>query len=235
MTSNVPSGDRISVIIPVFDRSARLLDEAIDSALAQTLPPAEIVVIDDGSAEPVAARLEAKYGAGLILLRQDNLGIGPARNAAIAAASGEYLAFLDSDDVWLTDKLEVQHDAFVDDPTLEAVYGKAEQFYDVETDDEYRQRHPILQTVIDAWISTGVLIRRAAFDRVGPFADQSQSVDIDWGARAKAAGLHSVMLDRVVYRRRLHTSNLGLTRNEEGNPALLKALREHLHRQRGEA
>ncbi len=225
---------RISVIIPVFDRSHRLLDEAIESAMNQTRPADEIIVVDDGSAEPVAGHLAEFYGDAVMTFRQDNAGIGPARNLGLDHATGDLVAFLDSDDVWLPDKTQVQLTALAADPELEAVYGLAEQFYDDETDDEYRTRHPIMQTVIESWTTVGVLMRRSAIDRIGPFAAQSQSVDIDWQARARAVDVRSMMLDRVVYRRRLHYSNMGLTRSDEGNPALLKALRDHLHRQRGE-
>jgi glycosyltransferase involved in cell wall biosynthesis len=223
---------RISAIIPVFDRAMRLLDDAIESALTQTRPLDEIIVVDDGSAEPVAPHLAAVYGDAVIALRQDNRGIGDARNLGLSRARGDLIAFLDSDDVWSPDKTEVQLAALEADPELEAVYGHAEQFYDDETDDEYRARHPITRTVLESWSTVSVLARRSALDRIGPFASQSQSVDIDWQARARAVDVRSLMLDRIVYRRRLHNSNMGLTRSEEGNPALLKALRDHLHRQR---
>jgi len=226
---------RISVIIPVFDRALRLLDEAIESALVQTRPPDEIIVVDDGSVEPVAPHLAATYRDAVMAVRQDNAGIGPARNLGLDHATGDLVTFLDSDDVWLPDKTEVQLAALEADAELEAVYGQAEQFYDDETDDEYRARHPIMRTVIESWTTVAVLMRRSALDRIGPFAAQSQSVDIDWQARARSVDVRSVMLDRVVYRRRLHNSNMGLTRSDEGNPALLKALRDHLHRQRGGA
>ena len=225
---------RISTIVPVYDRSMRLLGAALDSAFAQTHPLDEIIVVDDGSAEPVAPLLAERYGDAVTVLRQDNAGIGPARNLGLSHATGDLITFLDSDDLWLPDKTEVQLAALEADHALEAVYGHAEQFYDEETDDAYRARHPIMQTVIESWSTVSVMMRRTAIDRIGPFAPQSQSVDIDWQARARAVEVRSTMLDRVVYQRRLHTSNMGLTRSEEGNPALLKALREHLHRQRAQ-
>ena len=231
----MPDTPRISTVIPVYDRSMRLLGEAIDSVLGQTHPVDEIIVVDDGSADPVAPWLGDRYGDRVIALRQDNAGIGPARNLGLEHATGDLITFLDSDDLWLPDKTEVQLQTLEAEPSLEAVYGHAEQFYDDETDDEYRARHPILQTVIESWSTVGVLMRRSAIDRIGPFAPQSQSVDIDWQARARSVEVSSLMLDRVVYRRRLHNSNMGLTRSAEGNPALLKALREHLHRQRDQA
>jgi glycosyltransferase involved in cell wall biosynthesis len=110
----------VSVIIPAWNR-ARELRNAIDSALAQTAPPAEIVVVDDGSTDNTPEVL-ASYGDAIRVVRQDNLGVAAARNAGIAIARGELLAFLDSDDVWLPRKLELQLARFDAEPELGLVH-----------------------------------------------------------------------------------------------------------------
>ena len=95
----------VSVIIPVYNRE-KFLAEAIDSVLAQTYRPIEIIVIDDGSTdksgEIARSYAETKY------IYQDNQGVSVARNIGVDAAQGEFLAFLDSDDMWLHNKLETQ-------------------------------------------------------------------------------------------------------------------------------
>ena len=88
----------ISVIIPTYNY-ARFLAEAIDSALGQSYAPLEIIVVDDGSTDATSEVLAA-YGDRIRVLRQKNQGVAMARNAGIAAARGDYLAFLDSDDAW---------------------------------------------------------------------------------------------------------------------------------------
>ena len=98
---------RISVVIPVFNRATHVLD-AIRSVLAQTFPACEILVVDDGSTDGSAEAVAAAFGAKVRLLRQANLGPSAARNTAIHAASGDWIAFLDSDDCWLPQKLEEQ-------------------------------------------------------------------------------------------------------------------------------
>lgn len=97
---------RVSVIIPTYNRS-RMLKEAIDSVLGQDYPHFDLVVVDDGSTDATAELLKT-YGQDLVVIRQPNRGVSAARNAGIAAASGRYIAFLDSDDLWLPQKLSRQ-------------------------------------------------------------------------------------------------------------------------------
>ena len=96
----------VSVIIPVYD-GARLVGQAIDSALRQSLAPLEIVVADDGSGDSTP-RVLAGYGERIRVLRLPHGGVAQARNAAIAASRGELLAFLDADDLWHRNKLSQQ-------------------------------------------------------------------------------------------------------------------------------
>lgn len=94
----------ISVVIPAYNR-ARTIGKAINSVLDQTLPVCEIIVVDDGSTDDLAGAL-APYGDQISLIRHtDNQGAAAARNTGVAAAQGNYIAFLDSDDHWTPDKL----------------------------------------------------------------------------------------------------------------------------------
>ncbi len=105
----------ISVIIPAFNR-AHTLPRALDSLLAQTHKPKEIIVIDDGSTDDTQAVL-TDY-PGLNIITQDNRGVSAARNVGVEKASGEWLAFLDSDDEWLPKKLEKQWFVICNDDKL---------------------------------------------------------------------------------------------------------------------
>ena len=104
----------VSVVIPTQNRR-RLISRAIDSVRAQTRPPNEILVVDDGSTDDTA-RFVAETYPEVQLLRQENRGVSAARNAGIRAAEGELIAFLDSDDDWLPRKLERQLQAMEASP-----------------------------------------------------------------------------------------------------------------------
>jgi glycosyltransferase involved in cell wall biosynthesis len=114
----------VSVIIPTYNYAC-FLREAIDSALVQTRPPLEVIVVDDGSTDDTAAVL-ARYGDRIRVLRQQNQGVATARNTGIAAARGDYLAFLDSDDAWHPRKLELQMQRFEAEPELGLVHCGAD-------------------------------------------------------------------------------------------------------------
>jgi glycosyltransferase involved in cell wall biosynthesis len=96
----------ISVIIPTYNRASMVI-EAVESVLEQTFKDFELIVVDDGSTDHTLSLLE-KFGPSLRLCRQENRGVSAARNRGLAEAGGELIAFLDSDDLWLPEKLAVQ-------------------------------------------------------------------------------------------------------------------------------
>lgn len=100
------SGPLVSVVIPAYN-SERFVDEAIESVLSQSHQRIEVIVVDDGSTDGTAARVRA-YGDRVRYFHQANAGVGTARNRGLAIATGDYIAFLDGDDVWQPEKLEVQ-------------------------------------------------------------------------------------------------------------------------------
>lgn len=100
----------VSVVIPTFNRGW-ILQAAVDSVLAQTFRDFELIVVDDGSTDDTAEILMS-YGPALRVVRQGNAGVSAARNAGIRSAKGALIAFLDSDDRWLPDKLGCQVDFF---------------------------------------------------------------------------------------------------------------------------
>ncbi len=110
---------QVSVIIPTYN-AARYITEAIDSALAQTHPVAEILVIDDGSTDDTEARVR-HYGGRVRYFHQPNSGVASARNRGLEEARGDVIAFLDADDVWHPEKLRIQLTALAQRPDLGAV------------------------------------------------------------------------------------------------------------------
>jgi glycosyltransferase involved in cell wall biosynthesis len=97
----------ISVVIPTYNRAEKV-QKAVESVFGQTLPAAEVIVVDDGSSDGTGPSLRAAFGERVRYFFQTNQGASVARNRGIEEARGEWIAFLDSDDLWQTDKLEWQ-------------------------------------------------------------------------------------------------------------------------------
>ncbi len=110
-----------SVVIAVHN-GGRTLKRAIDSVLAQTRPPHEVIVVDDGSTD-ASAEIAAGYGAPVRVLRQENRGVSAARNAGVAAASGDWIAFLDADDYYYPERLALAAEAIERFPEVDFVTG----------------------------------------------------------------------------------------------------------------
>jgi glycosyltransferase involved in cell wall biosynthesis len=113
---------RVSVIVPVFNGAA-YLEAALQSALSQTFADLEVIVVDDGSSDSSAAVVERVSDSRLRLIRRPHRGLAAARNTGIRAASGDAIAFLDADDVWLPRKIEAQISRLDADPRCGLVYG----------------------------------------------------------------------------------------------------------------
>jgi glycosyltransferase involved in cell wall biosynthesis len=137
MGSNPP---KISVIMPAYN-TAKLIAASLDSVLQQSFRDFEIIVVNDGS--PDTAALEevlAPYLEKIIYIKQENKRAAGARNTAIRQARGEFLAFLDSDDIWLPDHLGSQMKLFTEDPTLGLVYSNCLAFADPTRTDTFMDR-----------------------------------------------------------------------------------------------
>ncbi|AWT58904.1 MAG: UDP-Glc:alpha-D-GlcNAc-diphosphoundecaprenol beta-1,3-glucosyltransferase WfgD [Candidatus Moanabacter tarae] len=106
--------ESVTVIIPTYNRRS-LLPRALDSVLNQTALPSEIIVVDDGSSDGTRDLIQTKYSS-VRLIEQENQGVSQARNRGIKKAAGEWIAFLDSDDEWLPQKLEIAFEALNQNP-----------------------------------------------------------------------------------------------------------------------
>ncbi len=127
---------KVSIVIPTYNRET-IICKAIDSALSQTYKNLEIIIVDDGSTDNTKTVLE-KYGSRLNYFYQENKGISGARNAGIKRSTGQYIAFLDSDDYWLPDKLEKQIELFLQYPEYGMV---ACQCASIGADGQFRQKN----------------------------------------------------------------------------------------------
>ena len=199
----------ISVIIPVYN-AEQYLAQAIQSVLTQTLRPDEIIVIDDGSTDDSGV-IARGFGPQVRYERQQQSGAGAARNRGVALAQGQFLAFLDADDLWCEDKLEKQMAMLDKDPELEMIFGHVQQFHSPELTEADRETKPLLSESIPGYVPGTMLVQRDAFWQVGEFETGWQVGEfIDWYLKAVEQGLNSTLLPDVVMRRRVHQTNLGI-------------------------
>jgi glycosyltransferase involved in cell wall biosynthesis len=206
----------VSVVIPTYNY-ARYLSAAVDSALSQSLPPAELIVVDDGSTDETERVLEG-YRDRIQVLRQKNRGVSAARNAGAAVATGDLLAFLDADDLWLPGKLELQI------RRLEAGSGLGLVHSGFETIDESgRPTGEVCTNGLEGCVAdefllfrrpvvlgggSGVVIPRVVFDSIGGF-DALLSTSADWDLYYRIARRHPVgFVPEVLLRYRRHGSNM---------------------------
>ncbi len=200
----------ISVLIGVYN-GARYLGAAIDTVLAQTYRPIELIVVDDGS-DDGSAEVARSYGDPVIYAYQENHGNGSARNHAARLATADLFAFMDADDLSSPNRLELQWAALASDRDADAVFGHAHEFVSPELTSAEKATVRPPQPKPAPWISVNLmLIKRKAFERVGPFSETLRvGVTVDWCARAVDAGLKTVMLPDVILERRLHLTNNGI-------------------------
>lgn len=222
---------RISVVIPCFNAAA-YLGEALESAFRQSPAPHEVIVVDDGSTDG-SADVVRHFPRSIRYVRQENLGISHTRNHAVRLVEGDLVAFLDADDVWTADSLANRYAILAPDPGVDGAVGLVEQFISPELPDAVRREVACPPGAAVARLAGAMLLRRAVFDRVGPF-DASFRVGetIDWVARADAAGVVIRTVDRVVLRRRIHETNTG-RREAALRSDYLRVLKASLDRRRG--
>jgi glycosyltransferase involved in cell wall biosynthesis len=207
----------ISVVIPNYNY-AHYLGEAIESVLAQTYASIEIILVDDGSTDDSLERAR-KFNGRLKIVAQENAGVSAARNRGIGEASGELIAFLDSDDVWLPEKVAKQVRLLEREPQVGLVHcGYVEFFSDGTVGDTHLdgmegevalellkyQRSVVLGG------GSGAMVRRSLIDEIGGF-DPAVSPAEDWEFYYRCARVCRVgFIDEVLLKYREHQSNAHL-------------------------
>jgi glycosyltransferase involved in cell wall biosynthesis len=222
---------RVSVVVAAYNAEAYIA-EAVGSVLGQTVPPHEVIVIDDGSTDATRNVL-GQFGDRITVLTKENSGQAVAVNKALATAQGELIGFCDADDLWMPRKLELQLALLDRQGDVEAVFGKVEQFVSPDVPAAQRERLKPAVAVMPGELKQCMLIRRAALDRAGPFDESLPATFfIAWLGRAKQNGLKSAHVDDIVVRRRLHLGNGGRTNTDAQNRETLLALRKAIKARR---
>jgi glycosyltransferase involved in cell wall biosynthesis len=233
------SPDLVSIVTPFFN-TRRFLAEAIESVLAQSYRPIELLLVDDGSTDgggDVAERFTERATNVSLIRLPHNQGQATARNVAVQRSRGRYVTFLDADDVMLPDRVDFQVDYLVTHPGIDVVIGSAEYFLepgvappewlqDRVIPGQNRHRNPMT-----------MMARREVFVRVGPFDPSfANGEDTDWVFRAVSAGMAIARTDRILMRRRIHGANLTYDTTRIRNAVrriVLRSVRERLGARRG--
>lgn len=203
----------ITVIIPAH-QAEKYLQETIESTLAQTAKPLEILVVDDGSTDKTN-QIASGYNEVTLITHQTNRGLSNTLNTGIAKASQPWIAFLDADDLWLEDKLRKQWEQ-LQAPSVDKensmVFTHIEQFISPELSPDEQvslnEEHRIMKGIFKGTL----LLHKKVLEKVGLFDPELAIGDfVDWYARSKENNIAEIMIPEVLARRRIHQSNMGQT------------------------
>jgi glycosyltransferase involved in cell wall biosynthesis len=197
----------ISVVIPVFNGETHLR-ETLESALQQDYPTYELIVVDDGSTDGSKGIAES-FGPLLRCIHQSNAGTAGARNRGIQAARGDFLAFLDQDDLWLPKKLSLQMEAIRKSETIGVVFTLVKEFIDPSLKEDQRSQIKLNRQPKPGIIPSAALMRRRVLDEVGLFREGEYLEWAEWYTRFAEAGIQSCVVPEVLVKRRIHLLNKG--------------------------
>lgn len=219
----------ISVVIPAYN-SERTIGDTVQSVLAQTFTDFEIIVINDGSQDGTLECLGAIADSRLNVFSYENSGVAISRNRGIEKAKGEYVAFLDADDLWVPEKLTEQYQALQESPAASVAYSWTN--YIDDSGDFLRPgmrpsfqgdvyRHLLVSNFLEC--GSNLLVRRSALQKVGGFdAELPPSEDWEmWLRLAKRYDFALVESPQILYRVSTSSASLNFQKHEK---AKLKAI-----------
>jgi glycosyltransferase involved in cell wall biosynthesis len=209
-----PNPLKVSVIVPAYNYGC-FLAECIESAINQTMPPDEIIIVDDGSTDstpevvqPYLVDRSVKY------IRIDNSGVSAARNKGIIASTGGIIGLLDADDIWRSDKLELQVPLF-ENPRVGVVYSLFQPFNENGPITNYRRTslqrgHILAELTCNNFIPTSsALVRRSCFDEFGAFNERVDICeDLELWIRMAADGVEFDFVNQPLTMYRVHSGSL---------------------------
>lgn len=195
----------VSVIVPVYN-GERYLADALESIFEQDYDPFEVIVVDDGSADGTSGI--AKSYKEIRYIYQMNQGQGAAMNVGIKAAQGEFIAFLDADDLWTPNKLSVQVDYLPSHPQVGVVIGRMQNFLEPGAKLPRQKTKDLLLADFVGLALGATVVRKTVFEQIGGFdTSYEYAKDVDWFVRTREAGIQMAVLPEVLLYRRLHESN----------------------------
>jgi glycosyltransferase involved in cell wall biosynthesis len=223
---NDSSPPLISCVVPVHNGEAHLA-QAIDSILAQTHRPIEVVVVDNASTDRTCD-IARGYGPPVrVIERHSNGGPAVARAAGVAAAHGELIAFLDHDDLWAPSKLEDQLVHLEGPPRIQVSFCAIENFWDDGLEHE-QQQWAAAGRLRGTYLLQTALARRSVFTRVPLQEDRPHTQHLGWLLGLRSADVPMAELPSVLVHRRRHETNITRVQIEEHFDELFAVLNQRV-------
>ncbi|WP_428658055.1 glycosyltransferase family 2 protein [Runella sp.] len=220
----------LSVIIPVFN-AEKFISDALQNVLAQGINNLEVICVDDGSTDRSAQIIQSVEDAGIRYFYQANAGAASARNYGLRQAKGQFITFLDADDLYPPGKLRRQIDFLLNNPTIEGIWGHSK--FEYATDLNERMFRVNEDEAVWSILLGASMFRKEIFEKIGPFNEQMiLGEDTEWYLRLRDFGLN-VFIDphlSLVYRP--HADGLVHREQPRLNSALLKALHQSIQRRK---
>jgi glycosyltransferase involved in cell wall biosynthesis len=220
----------VSVIIPVY-QGEKYLAAALASILAQNYRPIEIVVVDDGSTDGTASIAQSFHEVRYIY--QENQGHSVAKSTGLRYCTGDLITFLDADDLWAKDSLDIQIECLATHPEMGCVMGKMRNFLEEHMVRPKWVSEEMLTEDIGSCALGASLTHRWVFDQLGHFDPRYwHGNDLDWLIRIRDAGIPVYFIPDVLLHRRIHNANLSQDQNVLAHERIV-ILKAHLDRRRG--
>lgn len=227
--ATAPAPPLISIVMAVYNGAA-FLHEALECIRRQTYPRVELIVVDDGSTD-ASGDIARSFGPAHYV-HHANRGIAASRNRGVALAGGEFLAFLDQDDTWRADKIALQYEHLAANPEVAIVLAKERLVFAEGYHSQYWVNHHLMLEEHVSVVPGAWLVRRSAFDTVGPF-DGSFKIadDFDWLNRLLDTGARYGVVEETLLFKRLHEANAS-SRIDVACAEILTLMRASIHRRR---
>lgn len=224
--------NKVSIIISVCN-GEKYLHEAIESALDQDYPDKEVIVVNDGSTDKTSHIIKS-FGSQIISCYQENRGLGAGRNSGVRVSKGQFLAFLDHDDLWektkLTEQIKLWKTFHVQDPL---VFSLVKQFICPSLTAEQKQAVCVNENPLPGYIAGTMFLSRSRFNKIGYFFEENEVGEyIEWYQRAVEMQVPVILLDQVTLFRRVHLDNMGRKREIYNRNYYLKILKKGLDKRR---
>ncbi len=228
MNNDSDQNPLVSVIIPVYN-GEQYLAQAIESVLFQEYHPLEILVVDDGSTDRTAQI--AQQFDKISYLYQSNQGHGAAKNFGIQHSHGEYIAFLDADDRWLPNKLNLQVKHLLEHPDIGFVIAHMRVTMENNADWPPSLNRTHYEKDPPCYLPSALVVRRSILFKIGLFDPSYRHAnDSDWFFRAREAGIKMAILPQVLVEKRIHASNL--THEKSVTSETMRVVWTSLHRRK---